>query len=113
MKRFDIGFVKMNMETNGFPKGLILKRELNLRECKYIMTKLLGIVINDRDCFEDKWEYDEYNNGLVSDVNKWLKGDIYDDYFMQEYGGDCADEAIGIMNLIPILSYLKKNNIID
>lgn len=34
MKKYNLGTVKVEMEANGFPKGLILKRELTIRECR-------------------------------------------------------------------------------
>ena len=30
-KKFNIGTVKLEMQDNGFPKGLVLKRNLNVR----------------------------------------------------------------------------------
>lgn len=48
-KRYNIGTVGMTMETNGFPKGLILKRDLTLRECKHILGNLLGIELFTRE----------------------------------------------------------------
>ena len=32
---------------------------------------------------------------------------------MMKYAGDCGDESIGIMNLVPLICYLKKKDIID
>lgn len=113
MKKFNIGTIKMKMNSNGFPKGFILKRELTLRECRYILKTLLGIDINDADCFVDKYEYKSYNVTLKQDVNDWLQGELEDDYIMMEYADDCGDEPIGIMNLVPLICYLKKKDIID
>lgn len=112
MKKFNVGTIKMNMETNGFPKGLILKRPLTTRESRHILYKYLGININTIDDCYDNEEYKEYNKQLTTDVNKWLTGDIDDDAIM-DYAYDCADDPIGIMNIIPIIGYLKKKNIID
>ena len=116
MKEFNLGIIKMNMKPNGFTEGLILNRELTTDECRHIMYDLLGINILDADDFgedeDDYKEYEEYNLDLTNDVNKWLTGE-YDDYAIMEYASDCADEPIDCMNLIPILNYLKQNNIID
>lgn len=112
MKRFNLGTIKMDMENNGFPKGLILKRFLFIREARHVMSNLLGININTRDEYDTNEEYKEYNEELRCAVNLWLTGD-YDDYTLMEYAGDCADEQLGLMNMIPILCYLKKKNIID
>ena len=51
------------------------------------MRKFLGIDVNGADEFEDKEEYDEYNNSLTSDVNSWLKGEI-EDQILMEYAYD-------------------------
>lgn len=112
-KKFDLGVVKLEMQSNGFAKGLILKRDVSLRECKHIMRNLLGVELNDRDCFCELWEYKEYNDSLVRDVNNWLKGNFEDTALMQEYALDCCDEPIGIMNLVPIIKYLKTKDIIE
>ena len=83
-KKFDIGTVKIEMHSNGFPKGLCIKRDATLRECKHIMKNLLGININNRDCFNELCEYKEFNENLVIDVNNWLRGDYEDHILMQE-----------------------------
>lgn len=112
MKRFNIGTIKMEMHENGFPKGLLLKRKLTIRESKHIMNNLLGIDLNDKDCFDSFEEYLQYNNDVCATVNDWLIGNCEDDSIM-EYAYDCSDEPIGIMNLIPIIDYLKKHDIVD
>lgn len=72
MKNFKVGNVKMNMEPNGFPKGFILKRELMIKECRYILKKFIGLDICDLDCFDEKWEYDSYNEELKRTlINGW------------------------------------------
>lgn len=111
MKKYNLGTIKMEMETNGFPKGFILKRYLTVKECRYIMKNLLGIEIQTKEECYDTEEYREYNQELVSVVNKWLTGDYDDDYIM-DYAGDCSDEQIGVFNLIPIITYLQKKEII-
>lgn len=111
MKRFNIGTVKMVMESNGFPKGLVLSRELTIRECRYIMRELLGIDIQDSDCFEFSVDYKIYNDELCKDVNGWLRGEC-DERCIMEYAYDCSDEPLGMMNLLPIIMYLKRKNII-
>jgi len=113
MKKYNLGTVKLEMESNGFPKGFILKRDLVTKEARYIMNTLLGINLNtlDDDCY-DREEYKEYNISITNSVNSWLKGNI-DDESLMEYACDCSDEQLGIMKLIPIIQYLKKKNIID
>ena len=111
-KKFNVGTVVMELQNGDtVPKGLVLKRELNIRECRYIMKNLLMIDINtEEDCF-DSDEYKEYNSELKKTVNDWLRGDA-EDYSIMKYAYDCSDEPIGIMNLIPIIMYLKKREII-
>ena len=111
-KKFNVGTVLMELQKDDtVPKGLVLKRELNIRECRYIMKNLLMIDINtEDDCFDSE-EYKEYNSALKTTVNDWLRGDAEDDSIM-EYAYDCSDEPIGMMNMIPIRMYLKKREII-
>ena len=111
-KKFNVGTVVMEIPKGDYiPKGLVLKRELTIRECRYIMRNLLMIDINtEDDCFDSE-EYKEYNSELKKTVNEWLRGDA-EDYSIMEYAYDCSDEPIGMMNMIPILMYLKKREII-
>lgn len=110
-KNFNIGTVKMTMESNGFPKGLILKRDLTVRECKHILGNLLGIELSTReDCYDNE-EYQDKMDEYRDTVNAWLRGDA-DDSAIMEFAFDCSDDPIGIMNLIPIICYLKKKGII-
>lgn len=112
MKKFDLGIVKTNLQPNGYVKGLVLNRDLTVKECRYIMHDILGIEIMTKDDFDFAYDYTDYNKELVDNVNNWLKGDV-DDCTIMEYAYDCADDPIGIMNLIPIIAYLKKKGIID
>lgn len=66
-KKFNIGTVKLEMQDNGFPKRLVLKHDLNIREVKHLIRKFLGIGANGVD------EYDDYNNSLTSDMNSLFK----------------------------------------
>ena len=111
-KKFNVGTVMMELQNGDtVPKGLVLKRELNIRECRHIMKNLLMIDINtEDDCFDSE-EYKEYNSELKTVVNDWLRGDR-DDYSIKKYAYDCSDESIGMMNMVPILMYLKKREII-
>ena len=111
-KKFNVGTVVMEIPKGDYiPKGLVLKRELTIRECRYIMRNLLMIEINnEEDCYDSE-EYKEYNSELQKVVNDWLRGEE-EDYSIMEYAYDCSDEPIGIMNFIPILMYLKKREII-
>ena len=111
-KKFNVGTVVMKLQDGDcVPKGLVLKRDLTVRECRHIMRNLLMIEINsEEDCY-DSDEYKEYNSELKRVVNDWLRGEE-EDYSIMEYAYDCSDEPIGIMNFIPILMYLKKREII-
>ena len=111
-KKFNVGTVVMEIpKGDSVPKGLVLNRELTIRECRHIMKNLLMIDINtEEDCFDSE-EYKEYNSELKRVVNDWLRGDE-EDYSIMEYAYDCSDEPIGMINLIPIIIYLKKREII-
>lgn len=112
VKTFDLGKLKINMHNNGFPKGLILKRNLSLKECKYILNNLLGFHVYTKDDCYDYKDYEIYNNQLKEDVNNWLLGE-FDDSVITEYASNLFEEKLSIMNLILILSYLKDKKVID
>lgn len=84
----NIGKVNMASRNSGVIKCLQLKRELTLREVKYIMGRLLGFSIFSRDDFETAKEYRKYNDQLLHDVTIWLHNDV-------------------------VIAYLKKKQIID
>lgn len=110
-KKFNIGSVKLEMCDNGFPKGLVLKRDLNVREAKHLMRKFLGIDVNGAEEFDDKEERNDYNNGLTSDVDSWLNGEI-EDRGLMEYAYDCVEDELGVFNIIPIIFWLQSKYII-
>ena len=100
-------------ETNGFIKGLILNRYLTVEECRYIVSELLGIDIQEENDFyddeQDEWQ--EYNEELQINVNAWLRGDA-DDSVIAQYMYDCQYDQLGMMQLIGILIYLQKIEVI-
>lgn len=72
------------MTTGESGRGLILKRELSLDECKYILSEIFGIKLYTREDFDDEEEYIEQNLEYQKVVNKWLKGECSSknvDYF--------------------------------
>ena len=113
-KKYNLKPVILTLENNNFPHGFVLKRELTLRECKYILDKLLGINISlmKEDFADEPDDYKEWCKDLKRDVNTWLEGKTDDDYIMNEYASDCADEQMGLLNMIPIIAYLQRKGII-
>lgn len=110
-KKVKLREFKVIMRKNNFADGIMLKRWLTLRECRHVMKNILGIVISEKDDFEDNAEYREYNDSLCNDVNGWLMGAL-DDSIIMEYAYDCSDEPIGIFNCVSLLLYLQKGEII-
>lgn len=110
-KKFTLQPIKMTMETNGFPCGLVLKRDLTSRECRHILYHYLGINIMSREECDDTEEYESQNEEYTTTVNQWLRGDVDDDAIM-EFAFDCSDDPIGIFNIIPIIAYLQEKEII-
>ena len=49
MESYDLGIVKLIEGPCG--KGLVLKRELSLEECKYILSDILGIELYSEDLY--------------------------------------------------------------
>lgn len=99
------------LTPNGFSHGLVTKRSVTTREARHIMNNILGIDVNDRDCFESREEYNEYNNELTQDFNDWLNGDA-DDQSIMDYAFDCSNEQIGLFNAFKMAEYLQKKGVI-
>ena len=97
--------------NKGFNRGLVMKREVNIREVRYIVRTLLGIEILKREDADDLEEYYSFNEDLLNVVNDWLKGKCSDNS-ITEYAYDCSDEPLGIWNAFKIVQYLQKKNII-
>lgn len=111
-KTFDIGIVTTLLTLDNYPKGLVLKRELTIAECRYILKKILDIDICTREDIINEEEYTEQNLEYQKVVNKWLRGECSSkniDYFRIIWD----DRKIDIIDLIPILAYLKRRKIID
>ena len=49
MGSYDLGIVKLTESSCG--KGLVLKRELSLEECKYILSDILGSELYSEDLY--------------------------------------------------------------
>lgn len=99
------------LTPNGFSHGLVTKRPVTTRETRYIMRNIFGIDVNDRECFESREEYNEYNRELTTTVNDWLDGNA-DDQAVMEYAYDCSDEPLGIFNAFKLAEYLQRKGII-
>lgn len=107
---YNLGIVKMTTGESG--RGLILKRELTTAECRYVLKKILDINIYTREDVVDEEEYIKQNLEYQKVVNKWLKGECSSknvDYFRIIWD----DRKTDIVDLIPILAYLKRRKIID
>lgn len=110
MESYNLGIIKMT--TGKVDKGLILKRELSLDECKYILSEIFRFESYTLEDFYDEEEYQEQMDEYKDTVNAWLKGECSSenvDYFRIIWD----DRKIDIIDLIPILAYLKKRKIID
>ena len=97
-------------KCQGLP-GLVLKRDVTVREAKYIMGEILQFVLPTKDeC--DAWEYKEENAEIAKTLNEWLRGKIDDHQLMCDYAWDCSDEPLGALYIIPVIAYLQKRNVL-
>lgn len=98
------------LTLNGFSHGLVTKRPVTTREVKYIMRNIFGIDVNNRECFEFKEDYVDYNNELTKNFNDWLNG-YADDQTIMDYAYDCSDEPLGVFNAFKMAEYLQKRGV--
>lgn len=106
---YNLGIVKMT--TGKVGKGLILKRELSLDECKYILSEIFRFESYTLEDFYDEEEYQEQMDEYKDTVNAWLKGDCEDQYILDSYMS-YLENSLGIMNMVLIIDYLKKLSVI-
>lgn len=112
MKNRKVVIKPFKMVCDFFDRGFVMKRDVTLREARYISKRLLGIDIYTKDDLDDAEEYNSYNEDLLNDINGWLKGNVDDGHILENYAGDCGDEPIGIWNAFKIAQYLSKKKII-
>ena len=109
MGSYDLGIVKLTEGSCG--KGLVLKRELSLEECNYILSDILGVKLYTREDFDDSEEYQEQMDEYKDTVNSWLKGDCEDMNITSIFMS--FDEQLGCMNMVLIIDYLRKRGILE
>lgn len=107
---YNIGKIKCRVLDKNVVEGFILKRDVTVREAKYILSTILGFYLQERDDFEDEDAYRFQNSIYANIVNQWLRGQVGDATIM-EYAWGCRN-SIGIFNMIPLIKYLKSRNII-
>ena len=95
MININLGKIKCIGTSQNRIDGLVLKRKVTIREAKYILANILGIVLQTKDDFEDLEEYQERNQEYTEVVNDWLIGKA-DDTEIMEFAWDCSDDPIGI-----------------
>ena len=111
MINISLGEIKCIGTNQNRIDGLVLKRKVTIRKAKYILTNIFGIELLTKDDFENLDNYQEQNQEYTRVINDWLIGKT-DDTAIMEFAWD-SDEPIGIFNLISIIYYLKKRNIIE
>jgi hypothetical protein len=109
MESYNLGIIKMT--TGKVGKGLILKRELSLDECKYILSEIFRFESYTLEDFYDEEEYQKQMDEYKDTVNAWLKGDRDDQYILDSYMS-YLENSLGIMNMVLIIDYLKKLSVI-
>ena len=110
MESYNLGIIKMT--TGKVGKGLILKRELSLDECKYILSEIFGIKLYTREDFDDEEEYQEQMDKYKDTINAWLKGDCEDQYIVDLFCVSYLENYLGMMNMVLVIDYLKKLSVI-
>lgn len=110
MESYNLGIIKMTTGESG--RGLILKRELSLDECKYILSEIFGIKLYTREDFDDEEDYQEQMDEYKDTVNAWLKGDCEDQYIADLFCVNYLENYLGITNMVLIIDYLKKLSVI-
>ena len=111
MININLGEIKCIGTNQNCINGLVLKRKVTIREAKYILVNILGIELLNKDDFENLENYQEQNQEYTRVVNDLLIGKA-DDTAIMGFAWD-SDEPIGIFNLISIIYYLKKRNVIE
>ena len=90
--------------------GFVLKRDATTEECRYIMSSIFDIVLDNAEDYDNVEEFKEYNKDVTDMVNSWLVGEV-DDSFISDYT-DTYFFSVRIIDLIPLIIYLKKCEII-
>ena len=82
MVNINLGKIKCIGTSKNRIDGLVLKRNVTIREAKYILVNILGIELLTKDDFEDLEAYQEQNQEYTRVVNDWLSGKTDDTAIM-------------------------------
>lgn len=112
MKNYNVGEISLIEEKDDYPRGLNLKRELTLKECKYILENILKIDFADKTMFGCKEEFDDYKKQIVFLINSWIKGEIDLGTVLTECG-EYYEKDVPVFIAFPLVEYLRKIDAID
>ncbi|MFG6426033.1 MAG: hypothetical protein K1W14_06505 [Muribaculaceae bacterium] len=114
-KIYNIGTVKMTMQSNGYPQGFVLKREPTVREAMYILSKILGFANEDyKDWFDDELERQDYRKQCRFILTEYLKGDVDWECLCNETQCyDCDEMGFPMASAFPLAVYMKQKGIIE
>lgn len=108
-KTVSIGDINLHYDKHKVA-GFVLKRDATTEECRYIMSSIFSIVLDNAEDYDNVEEFKEYNKDVTDIVNSWLVGEV-DDSFISDYT-DTYFFSVRIIDLIPLIIYLKKCDII-
>jgi len=108
-KTVSIGDINLHYDKHKVA-GFVLKRDATTEECRYIMSSIFDIVLDIAEDYDNVEEFKEYNKDVTDIVNSWLVGEV-DDSFINDYA-DTYFFSLRIIDLIPLIIYLKKCDII-
>lgn len=113
MKELNIGSVGVNLNDSDRIHGLVLKRELTLKESQYVMGNILGVPLKTRKVFDDIFDWNVYKGTLMKCTNSWLEGSMDLDSAACCVMSECMRTSFNMMNFLLVVDYLKRKDVLD
>lgn len=106
--------LKINNTMTITQYGLLMKRDLSVREACYCLRNLMGFDINSSiEEFEDEFDRKDYRNNITQALNRYIKGDADWNHLCEEtYCYDYDNIGPDLVSHLRLVEYLSRKNII-
>lgn len=101
-------------ENNPYMRGLVMKRDVTVREACHIYRNILLFNLDLSLCdFEDKEERDDFYKDITEKMNLYIKGDVdFGSLCDATYCYDDDDEGVSIGAHLKLVEYLQKRGVL-
>lgn len=101
-------------KNNPYMRGLLMKRDLSVREACHIYRNILLFDLNISLCdFDNMEEKNDFYKGITNAMNAYIKGDAsYSTLCDTTYCYDDDEDGVSIAAHLKLVEYLQKKGVI-